>query len=216
MSELVAEAHGHAAHEAHRDPMGTKIGMWLFLFTEVTLFGTIFIAYGVYLYLYRLDFQRASGELNIPIGAMNTVVLLTSSLTMALAIQALQRKKTGLSLGLMAVTVLCAVAFLVIKTFEWSAKFHHHIGPSGLEQFAPYMSLRPRGEVIFFGLYFTMAGIHALHVIIGGIAILFAMFRVKSGKSTWDKPEFVEYTGLYWHLVDLVWIYLFPLLYLIH
>jgi len=211
MSSELATAHRvHEAHAPHRDPVGLKIGMWLFLFTEITLFGTLFIAFAVYLHAYKLDFQAASGELNVPIGTLNTIVLLTSSLTMALAIQALQRRDKTQSILLMGVTLLFACTFLVVKAFEWNAKFHHHIYPG-----SEVLLLRPRGEIVFFGLYFTMTGLHALHVVIGGIVILFAVSRVRKGLTSADRPEFIEYTGLYWHLVDLVWIYLFPLFYLI-
>jgi cytochrome c oxidase subunit 3 len=201
----------HGNHEAmHHDPVASKMGMWLFLFTEVILFGTMFIAFAVYLSLYTKDFMAGSAMLDVPIGAVNTVILLTSSLTMALSIWALQKAKKTLCLGLLGATVLFAAAFLVIKGFEWSAKFHHHIYPN-----SPLMELWPRGKVTFYGLYFAMTGLHALHVLAGALVILIAVVMVQKGKIHDGRIAFLENTGLYWHLVDVIWIYLFPLFYLI-
>ena len=200
----------HNGHTEHYDPMAAKIGMWLFLFTEILLFGTLFLVYAVYSYQFKWQFQTASAELNIPIGAVNTLILLTSSLTMALSIAALQRSKKELSIRMMVLTLACALAFLVIKSFEWGAKFEHHIYPG-----SEHLLELTKGEIIFFGLYFTMTGLHALHVIIGGVVILMAMRRVRKGTVHAGRLVFLENTGLYWHLVDLVWIYLFPLFYLI-
>jgi cytochrome c oxidase subunit 3 len=199
---------GHAA--VHHDPVASKMGMWLFLFTELILFGTLFIAYAVYLHLYTRDFQAGSALLNVPIGAVNTIILLTSSLTMALSIWALQKGKKPLCLGLMSATVFCSIAFLVIKGFEWSAKIHHHIYPN-----SPLFDAWPRGQVTFYGLYYAMTGLHALHVLAGAFVILFAFVLVRKGKIHRDRIAFLENTGLYWHLVDIIWIYLFPLFYLI-
>jgi cytochrome c oxidase subunit 3 len=206
---LVTADHEGGAHAVHYDPIGSKIGMWLFLFTEVLLFGTLFIAYAVYLNKYHFEFHDGSAELNKPLGAINTVILLTSSLTMALSIAAIERGRKGLSLALQAFTVLCAAGFMVIKAFEWGHKFAHGIYPISEE-----MLLRPVGEQIFYGLYFTMTGLHALHVVIGAVAILVAMILVQKARIRRERFAFLENVGLYWHLVDLVWIYLFPLFYL--
>ncbi len=201
---------GHAAHAEHYDPEAIKIGMWLFLFTEVLLFGTLFIVYGVYLSDFTWQFRKGSAALNIPIGAINTVILLTSSLTMALAIAALQRSNRKLCFRMASFTLLFALAFLVIKAFEWGGKFEHGIYPG-----SPLFEDLTKGEIVFFGLYFTMTGLHALHVIVGMAVIFWAMALVRTGKVHQDRSVFLENTGLYWHLVDLVWIYLFPLFYLI-
>ncbi len=184
--------------------------MWLFLFTELLLFGTLFIVFAVYLDKYRWEFQAGSAHLDTKLGAINTAILLTSSLTMALSIAALERSKKALSLFLMTVTLLFALAFLGIKTMEWGEKFHHDIYPHS----ATVLEMHG-GEQLFYGLYFVMTGLHALHIIVGAIAILFAMWRVKANKTTRDRIGFLINTGLYWHLVDLIWIYLFPLFYLI-
>jgi cytochrome c oxidase subunit 3 len=207
----MADAHGGHAEAIPHDPEGAKIGMWLFLFTEVLLFGTLFIVYAVYLHGFGWQFRQAAHELNIPMGAGNTVILLTSSLTMALSIAALERGDKRLSIRLMDVTLLCALGFLVIKSFEWGAKFEHHLYPA-----SAVMLAKSAGEQAYFNLYFTMTGLHALHVIIGGAVILWARGKVKKGLVHQGRPVALMNTGLYWHLVDLVWIFLFPLFYLIH
>ncbi len=198
------------AHAEHYDPAASRIGMWLFLFTEVLLFGGMFIAYAVYLHLHRAGFEEASGHLDIMSGAVNTAILLTSSLTMALAIAAMSRGKRNLSLGLLATTIAFAAGFMVIKAFEWGHKFHLDIFPKSAT-----MLDKPQGEQVFYGLYFTMTGLHAAHVIIGAVAILFAAAFIIKGKVRPGRMAFIENVGLYWHLVDLVWIFLFPLFYLI-
>jgi cytochrome c oxidase subunit 3 len=199
-----------AAHAEHYDPVAGKIGMWLFLFTEVLLFGTLFIVYGVYLDTHFWDFREGSSHLDKLIGAVNTLILLTSSMTMALAIASLERGKKKRSLLLMLTTVLCALAFLGIKSVEWGSKFAHDVYPKSAT-----MLEKAYGEQIFYGLYFTMTGLHALHVVIGAVVILLAMRLVATGKIRAERIVFLENTGLYWHLVDLIWIFLFPLFYLI-
>ena len=208
MSQVSSAAGGH--HE-HHDPEANKIGMWLFLFTEVLLFGTLFIAYAVYLNWHRWDFMAGSHELDKLMGATNTVILLTSSLTMALSIGALERGKKALSLIMLSGTLLFSFAFLCVKAVEWTHKYHHGIWPD-----AEHLGVLPYGQQLFFGLYFTMTGLHAAHVIIGAVVILFAMGLVARGKVHQGRVDFLENTGLYWHLVDLVWIFLFPLFYLLH
>ena len=155
MSEPATEQ-GAMGHEEHYDPLGAKIGMWLFLFTEVLLFGTLFIVYAVYLSDFTWQFGRGSSELSIPVGGGNTLILLTSSLTTALSIAALQRSKKGLCLRFLNLTVACAAAFCVIKAFEWGAKFEHGIYPG-----SQVLHEMTKGEEVFFGLYFTMTGLHA-------------------------------------------------------
>ncbi len=166
----------HSDHSEHFDPLAGKIGMWLFLFTEVMLFGTLFIVFAVYLHQYRFDFQAGSAHLDTLFGATNTVILLTSSLTMALAISALERARKKLTLGLLLVTILFALCFLVIKSVEWEAKIAHDIYPKSAT-----MLEKAVGEQIFYGLYFTMTGLHALHVVLGGILILFSMAFIQKG-----------------------------------
>lgn len=202
-------------HAGHRDivpydPVAARIGMWLFLATEVLLFGALFIAYAVYLKQYTWHFSTGSGELSVPIGAFNTAVLLTSSLTMALSIAALQRGKRSLSQMMMNATIGFALVFLVVKAFEWGGKFEHDLYPTSAT-----MQTLSTGQQTFFNLYFSMTGLHALHVMIGAGLILWVKKRVRSGRTNPGRMALIENVGLYWHLVDLIWIFLFPLFYLI-
>jgi cytochrome c oxidase subunit 3 len=153
----------------------------------------------------------ASFELDVALGTFNTVVLLVSSMTIAMSITAIQLGDAKKSILLLYTTLLLALVFLVVKYFEWSAKIHHGLFP-GLDV---YENLPP-GESLFFFLYFFMTGLHALHIIIGGIIIAVVIYRTKKGLVDKDKYTLTENAGLYWHLVDLIWIYLFPLFYLIH
>ncbi len=200
----------HTAHD-HYDPEGSKIGMWLFIFTELLLFGGLFIIYSVYRYLNPDAFHLAAEELNTTIGAINTVILLVSSMTIAMATSAIQKQDYKLTQVLMGITVFLALVFLVNKYFEWSVKFEHGIFPGSehmLESFS-------QGEILFFGLYFVMTGLHALHIIIGMVFIIWVMVYVKKGKVYHNRFALLENSGLYWHLVDAIWIFLFPLFYLI-
>lgn len=197
---------GHVA-----DAESSKLGMWLFLFTELLLFGGLFIVYLVYRAMNPEAFLIASYELNVVMGSVNTVVLLTSSMTIAMSISALQKGKKGLAINLMLITIGFALVFMVIKFFEWNAKIHHGLFP-GMET---YNSL-PAGESLFFFLYFFMTGLHALHVVIGAVFIAVIISQVATDKISSERFGLLENSGLYWHLVDVIWIYLFPLFYLIH
>jgi cytochrome c oxidase subunit III len=196
--------------EEHRDDTASKIGMWLFLFTEMLLFAGLFIVYSVYRYKNHQAFHLAAHELNVFIGTVNTIILLVSSMTIAMSISTLQRNLKKLTLGLMSITVLLGLAFLVNKYFEWGHKIGHGLYPGSLS-----MAERGQGDVLFFGLYYFMTGLHALHIIIGLIFIIIMMFKIKNDKQSSNNYAQVENSGLYWHLVDLVWIFLFPLFYLI-
>jgi cytochrome c oxidase subunit III len=202
--------HGEAGHAEHYNPMAGKMAMWLFLFTEMLLFGTVFIGFAVYLHEYKRDFQTTSHELDKLIGATNTIILLTSSMTMALSIAALAGQRRRRALGLMAVTILCALMFMGIKSYEWGHKFEHGIYPRSAAMLA-----RPVGQQVFYGFYFTMTGLHALHVLAGAGAILVTMRLVSKGRVHAGRMTVIENVGLYWHLVDVIWIFLFPLFYLI-
>ncbi len=193
------------------DAKASKLGMWLFLYTELLLFGGLFIVYMVYRSLNPDAFLIASLNLNVWMGTINTVVLLTSSMTIAMSISAVQLGNTKLSLNLLLLTILAAVVFLVIKYFEWGAKIEHGLWP-GMEHFTSLS----HGEQLYFYLYFFMTGLHSVHVVVGMIFIIVVMNRIKKGSINKDKNQLLENSGLYWHLVDLIWIYLFPLFYLIH
>ena len=195
----------------NRDDVSSKMGMWLFLFTELLLFGGLFLVYMIYRFKFHEDFLHASYDLNVWFGGVNTVVLLTSSMTVAMSITAMQLGKIKLSRNLIWLTIIAAGIFLVIKSVEWSAKFEHGLFPG----MAHYSELG-NGERLFFFLYFFMTGLHALHVIVGAIFLLFVIRAINKQEVRQDKYMFLENGGLYWHLVDLIWIYLFPLFYLIH
>lgn len=194
----------------HRDDIGARMGMWLFLFTELLLFGGLFILYSVYRYQYHDAFHLAAKELNTIVGTFNTAILLTSSLTMALSIAAIERNKISLSIFFQILTLILAAGFLVNKYFEWSIKFHHGIYPG-----SETLLSKPTGDIIFFGLYYVMTGLHGLHVIIGMVIISVMMRFTQKGIITHDNYVKLESAGLYWHLVDIIWIFLFPLFYLI-
>lgn len=198
-----------AAHDEHRDDYGAKLGMWLFLVTEINLFGGLFVAYSYMRYKYPADFHHAGSELNATLGVINTIVLLTSSLTVVLAIWAIQQGKEHLAKLLLGSTVALGATFLVIKGFEWTAKFHHGIYPS-----SAHLATLPHGEQVFYGLYFTMTGLHGVHVLVGMgvLSVLAAM--VARRRITKQRHVALENGGLYWHLVDVVWIFLLPLFYL--
>jgi cytochrome c oxidase subunit III len=197
------------SRESHRDTAGAKLGMWLFVFTELILFGGLFIAYGMYRTMHPREFHAASGELNVALGVANTVVLLTSSLTMVLSIEAMRLRRKTQSLVFLAGTLVLGCIFLVNKTFEWTAKIHHGIYPG-----SSLLMQRPPGERLFFGLYYGMTGLHGLHVTVG-VGVLSVMFAlVAREKIRHDDYIKLENAGLYWHLVDIIWIFLLPLFYL--
>lgn len=253
------------ALEHHKDYTGSKIGIWLFLITEVLLFGGMFLLYSVYRSSYPEDFHNAAGELDTMVGAANTIILLTSSLTMALSIAGIHHGNRKLAIVMLILTVIFGGWFMANKYFEWGAKIAHGIYP-GSEALAHH----PKGEVIFFGLYFTMTGLHGIHVIVGMVLLTVMIFKVmdqpkasvefvdgrglervvggkfvvndKDGEEVWTSDELddsvrsikvdvkywpvkkrfhiadfnqLENSGLYWHIVDIVWIFLFPLFYLI-
>ena len=206
----MSSANHTVASHVHRDDVGSRMGMWLFLFTELLLFGGMFLIYSVYRFQYADAFHLAAKELNTIMGAFNTAVLLTSSMTMALSIVAIQRDQKTLSMLLQIITIFLALFFLVNKYFEWTAKFHHGIYPGSEELLS-----KSSGEILFFGLYYVMTGLHGLHVIVGMFLIAVMTRMTRKGTITHDNYVRLENAGLYWHLVDIIWIFLFPLFYLI-
>lgn len=194
----------------HRDDEGSRLGMWLFLFTELILFGGMFLVFAVYKFIHYEEFHAAARELNSMFGALNTIILLTSSLTIVLSIVAIQKGQKLLSIFFQIITIFFALGFMVNKYFEWSAKFSHGIYP-GSETLLEKSS----GEILFFGLYYVMTGLHGLHVVIGVLLIGYMTYETIKNKVNSDKYVRLESAGLYWHLVDIIWIFLFPLFYLI-
>ncbi|MEJ2506706.1 MAG: cytochrome c oxidase subunit 3 family protein [Ignavibacteriaceae bacterium] len=207
---MTTQAQVHSAEHVHRDDLGARLGMWLFLFTELILFGGMFLVYSVYRFSHPQEFHIAAKELNTIVGTFNTMILLTSSLTMVLSIAAIQRDNKKLSIFFQFLTILLAVFFMVNKFFEWSVKFHHGIY-TGSETLLNEKS----GDILFFGLYYVMTGLHGLHVLVGIVIIAVMMRFTSKGIVTHDNYIKLENTGLYWHLVDIIWIFLFPLFYLI-
>jgi cytochrome c oxidase subunit 3 len=206
--------HAHTSPQGahtHRDDTGTKIGTWLFLFTELILFGGLFLVYAVYRFQYPEAFKLAAVELDTLVGTVNTIILLTSSLTVVLSITAIREGKKYLAQLFLTMTQILAAAFLMNKYFEWSHKF-----AAGLYPKSPELLTKPPGEILYFGLYFTMTGLHALHVIIGMAVLGVMMYFIAKGRITRNNFIRLEAGGLYWHLVDIIWIFLFPLFYLIH
>jgi cytochrome c oxidase subunit 3 len=259
----MSEAAGLSLAE-HRDYTGAKIGMWLFLFTEILLFGGLFLIYAVYRSVHPQEFHVAAAELNVLLGSANTLVLLTSSLSMVLSVHAMQKGNRRLTLLFLWATIALGAVFLVNKYFEWDAKIHHGVFPG-----SPKLLERSDGEVLFYGLYYVMTGLHGVHVLAGVVILGFVFaFIVRRpqvelllgrhglkrliggklvlldgrGKVQWESGpvdetahrlrasihreptnsdlsdgDFIklENAGLYWHLVDIIWIFLFPLFYLI-
>jgi cytochrome c oxidase subunit 3 len=241
---------GHSRFQAHHFESAQqqydsgKLGMWIFLLTEILFFGGLFCAYAVYRANHPDIFIDGHHFLNTTLGAANTAVLIFSSLTMAWGVRSAQLGQTRGLVFCLVITLVCAFTFLGIKYVEYSEKMHHGLIPSQFffAQGTPRLKFEPNEEFLraqlaqytdpdavgesldlrvkkvrtFFAIYFCMTGLHALHVIAGIIAIFWILVRSLKGhfSSAYFGP--VDYVGLYWHLVDLIWIYLFPLLYLIH
>lgn len=209
----------HLAHhfETPRQQYASaKLGMWIFLITEILLFSGLFVAYAALRALHPADFAQASHLLDMRLGTLNTVVLIGSSLTMALAVRAAQLGHARPSVALLTLTLALAACFLVVKYFEYHHKFELGLLPGRF--FKPVAGLPPflpRAN-IFFSCYFLLTGLHGIHVLAGMGAIAWMLVRTLRGEFGGAYHTPVELTGLYWHLVDLIWIYLFPLLYLLH
>jgi cytochrome c oxidase subunit 3 len=199
----------HAHPAEHRDDFGSKLGMWLFLVTEMLLFSGLFLGYGWMRTRYPAEFHHAGSEMNAVLGVTNTLVLLTSSLTMVLALVAIQRGERRRAMAGLGATILLGAVFLVNKAFEWHAEIHHGNYPG-----SAHLATLPPGEQVFFGLYYTMTGLHGLHVLVGISVLSVMLVLVKKGRITPDRYVMLENGGLYWHLVDVVWIFLLPLFYL--
>jgi cytochrome c oxidase subunit 3 len=197
------------SQEPHRDDFAARLGMWLFLLTEMVLFSGLFIAYAYLRHRYPAEFHRAGAAMAVPLGLTNTLVLLTSSLTVALSVEALRRGARRRAIGFLAGTLGLGLVFLVIKGFEWAAKFHHGLYPG-----ARHLGTLPPGEQVFFGLYFTMTGLHGLHVLVGLGVFSVLLSWLARGRIRPGRPVHLENGGLYWHLVDVIWIFLLPLFYL--
>lgn len=254
----------HHFSSAHQQFSSAKMGMWIFLATEVLFFGGVFAAYAAYRMFFPEVFLYSHYLLSWKLGATNTVVLLLSSWTMAMAVNAIKHGRAQKSIAYMLVTILCACAFFGVKYVEYKAKFDHHLVPissiwpyvsdssignvnkndgyakdpettlkaqahnvdvteqvvaaatsHGIDEASVRANFDPNNARIFLGLYFFMTGLHGLHVLIGIGVILWMVILTQQGRFSKDYNVPVENVGLYWHIVDLVWIFLFPLLYLV-
>jgi cytochrome c oxidase subunit 3 len=207
-----AISHAHHFTDMEQQREAGTLGMWAFLITEVLFFGGLFLSYLVLRSRYPEVFAQASQELDVVLGGINTVVLLASSLTVALAVHAAQEGKKKAIMGYLTFTLVCGLIFLVIKTFEYAHKVVHHLVPGPNFHFQGSVGDQAQ---LYFSLYFMMTGIHALHMIIGIGLLMWIMIRVQ--KNHFDAQYYspIEIFGLYWHFVDIVWIFLYPLLYLI-
>ena len=198
-----------AADEPEADPDAGKLGMWIFLASEVLFFGGLFVAYLYGRTHWPLGWAAASRHTDVVLGTVNTALLLTSSAAVALALaceeDARQRRWTA---RLLSLTAALGATFLVIKGFEWHAEWDEHLFPG------PAFALDVAGAQEFFALYFVMTGLHAVHMIIG-VAALAILARGRSRERAWARASHLEIAALYWHFVDLVWIFLYPLLYLV-
>jgi cytochrome c oxidase subunit 3 len=243
---VATEAHAHAAHHEgghgghghveglqHQfDDMGQQkecmsLGMWLFLATEVMMFGGLFFAYSLYRAKFEPAFHFGSSKLNITLGTANTFVLLFSSLTMAKAVHAAGEYNKKLTAWFLLVTWILGAAFLGVKAVEWSTDwkeglipglnwhyFSEHAGPeelAGLNQ----LNVGPHHVLMYFVIYFSMTGLHAIHMIVGLALVGWFIYLTLKGQFLKGNEQPIEIMGLYWHLVDIIWIFLFPLLYLI-
>jgi cytochrome c oxidase subunit III len=229
----------HVAHhfdDAEQQFVAAELGMWVFLATEVLFFGGAFCGYAVYRFMYPAEFIAGSQRLDVWLGTVNTAVLLTSSLTMVLAVYAAQRDRRGVLIFNLLLTLLLGAAFLGVKGYEYHHKFEERLVPgsnfsfehahdehkakrpdqtTGETERSESEPINPRHVQLFFSFYFAMTGLHALHMVIG-IGVL-AVLVVAATRGAFAGGYFtpIEMSGLYWHFVDIVWVFLFPLLYLI-
>ena len=234
------DGHFHHAHHfknLNHQYDSAKQGVWLFMVTEILMFGGLFVAYLIYKSIYAPIFHVGSSYLDVKMGSINTVVLITSSFTMALGIYYNQKNKPKQAVIALLLTIVCALTFMVIKYFEYSHKIHlglvpgkYFNNPEFQQKVADFVNAMPIEKItpalsdvehlkkiapLYFGFYFVMTGLHGFHVIIGACLILWV--TIKTAKNQFGDEYFtpVEGVGLFWHIVDLIWIYLFPLLYLV-
>jgi cytochrome c oxidase subunit III len=193
----------------HKDYERSKLGMWLFLFTEILLFGGLFLLYSAYRARYPFEFHDGGQHLNVFIGVANTIILLTSSLTVVLSISSIQKDKRRTALFYLSATIVLGAVFLVNKCIEWHGEIRHGLYPN-----SPALARHAMGDQVFFGLYYSMTGLHGLHVFAGIVLMSIMLGLVARRKISGADSGKLENAGLYWHLVDVIWIFLLPLFYL--
>ena len=218
----------HAAHvetlalreqfdTAEQQKDASTLAMWIFLITEIMFFGGMFAAYTIYRSTYPIVFAVASSSLDVVVGAINTCVLLLSSFTMVMAVRAGQLGQRNMIIFFLVLTLIFGSVFLGVKAYEWTNKYEEHHMPG---QAAFHLEGLPNGPQqgqakLFFSLYFAMTGLHALHMVVGVGILSMLIWQTRKGKFSADYFTPIDISGLYWHFVDVIWIFLFPLLYLI-
>ena len=202
----------HHFADMEQQQQAATMGMWVFLITEIMFFGGMFLAYMVYRYMYYAAFVAGSQAMDFWYGTINTIVLICSSLTMALAVRASQVGQRKALVALLIVTMLFGCAFMGIKAIEYTSHFHEHQLPG---RFYRFEAVQLPGASMYWSLYFLMTGLHGLHVLVGMTVLSVILYRTIHGYYSSHYYLGIELAGLYWHLVDLIWIFLFPLLYLI-
>lgn len=198
--------------DARQQRESATVGMWIFLATEIMFFGGMFLGYAVYRSSYPAAFAEASRRLDIVLGAINTAILLTSSLTMAMAVHAAHAGKRRKLVGFLVATIVLGLGFLGIKFYEYFQKFEEHLVPGRTFSFE---GANGGHAQLFFSFYFAMTGMHALHMVIGIVMMGVLIVLARRGRFSPEYYNPVEMSGLYWHFVDIVWVFLFPLLYLV-
>jgi cytochrome c oxidase subunit 3 len=215
------DEHAHDPHQQHHFTTmeqqfdTAKLGMWLFLATEILLFGGLFVGFGMMQGRYPQEFLEAHEHLTRWQGALNTVVLLFSSFTMVMAVDAAKTNQRQKSVMYLFITIVCACIFLVVKYFEYAHKFEEGWLPGKFYHGTGDAIPGSHGYATFFAFYFMMTGLHGIHIVVGIGLLSWILFRARKGEFTSAYYTPVDLVGLYWHIVDLIWIYLFPLYYLI-
>lgn len=207
---LDKDGNEHEIVDFNNDYTGSKLGFWLFLFTELMLFGTMFLVYSFFFYENTENFLLASTTLNLYLGGTNTFILLFSTYFMGMTLIHIKENETQKAKNKIYITMILATVFLIVKYFEWMAEIHHGIYPD-----SDILNAKSNGEILFFGLYFTMTGFHGLHIIIGILLMIWILVLIKKDKVNKDSYVILENVCLYWDLVHLVWVFLFPLFYII-
>lgn len=205
--------HSHHFDSMEQEHDAGKQGVWLFMATELMMFGGLFVGYSIYRAKYAEAWVEGGSLLDWRLGLVNTLVLLFSSFTMAQAVTNTMKGDNQKAFRNVLVTIVCASIFMVVKYFEYSGKIHHGLFP-GLGVWNPEAVQIPETK-LFLSLYFVMTGLHGIHIIVGIGLMLWIMKRLKNNEFSKDYYTSVEGVGLYWHIVDIIWIYLFPLMYLI-
>jgi cytochrome c oxidase subunit 3 len=214
-SSIKAVGEHHFAHHfksAEHEYSTSKQGIWMFMVTEILMFGAIFVAYGIFHAIYPEMFAEGASHLDWKMGFINTLVLITSSYTMAMSIHHVQKNQLEQAATKLIITLLCALIFLVIKYFEYHHKFELGLYPG---KWFEFKGAQHSNLALYFSFYFVMTGLHGIHVLVGMGLISWVFVRTKSGDFNEKHYTALEGVGIFWHIVDLIWIYLFPILYLI-